>query len=147
MKTLNNLQTTHDTSKGRVRKDNNIGVCRRCGLCLPCPQDINIPRLFLYEQYAVFYRQLHWAARQYAQIEVQGDQCTECGICERYCPYSITISQGMARVHSLLSIAIASDIFEARPRISHCETFSLDKINGPLHENRRKQKKVSSQRG
>jgi predicted aldo/keto reductase-like oxidoreductase len=139
---VNDSQNIRDATREILGKYISDGVCRRCGLCLPCPQDINIPRLFLYEQYAVFYRQLHWAARQYAQLEAQGDQCIECGICERYCPYSITISQGMARVHSLLSIEIADDIPEERPRISHCETFSFDKIMGPLHKDREKQKEV-----
>lgn len=136
MKTADDSQTAYEKSNARLHKDNNVGVCRQCGLCLPCPQDINIPRLFLQEQYAVFYRQLRWATRQYAALDVQGDKCIECGICERYCPYSVAISEGMERVHNLLKVELAEDASEERPRISHCNTFSFDKIKGPFGKNR-----------
>lgn len=129
------FQGMSDTNGEILGKHNNIGGCRRCGLCLPCPQDINIPRLFLYEQYAVVYRQIQWAARQYAQVDAQGDQCVGCGICELFCPYSIKISKGMERVHTLLSIEQSRDAHEARLSVLHCETFSLDKIHGPFRTN------------
>lgn len=135
MTTAIDFQDIDEGNREALGKQNNTGVCRRCGLCLPCPQDINIPRLFLFEQYAVVYRQIRWAARQYAQLDAQGDQCVGCGICELFCPYSIKISKAMERVHTLLAIEADRDAPEERLSVLHCETFSLDRIQGPFRRN------------
>jgi len=88
-------------------------VCRQCDKCMPCPEGIDIPKIFLAEGY--FDRQMRtgevgdtgdfalrdrlrfWFGNQdrgkelYVQQENKTDKCTECGICLEKCPYKIDI--------------------------------------------------------
>lgn len=88
-------------------------VCRQCGLCLPCPEGIEIQQIFKYEgyfdrqmangtvidpaEYALRDRLRFWfgnrgmAADKYSEVEVKADKCTECGVCMGKCPYGIDI--------------------------------------------------------
>jgi predicted aldo/keto reductase-like oxidoreductase len=88
-------------------------VCRQCDKCLPCPENINIPHIFMLEGY--FDRQMRdgdvrdpaefalrdrlrfWfgnserAQAEYEQLAVKVDACTKCGICSERCPYGIDV--------------------------------------------------------
>ena len=66
--------------------------CRRCEYCQPCPQNINIPLIFLLEGYYTRYNLKDWAKNRYQDI-VGADQCVECGACEEKCPYDLPIRQ------------------------------------------------------
>lgn len=88
-------------------------VCRQCGKCLPCPEGIPIPEIFLYEGYfdrqmadgivtnasdfALKERLRFWfgnknmAMQRYSKLEVKADRCTECKECIPKCPYGIDI--------------------------------------------------------
>lgn len=88
-------------------------VCRQCNECLPCPEGIPIPEIFKYEGYydrqmadgiitnasdfALKERLRFWfgntdmAMERYSKLEVKGDKCTECGICNPKCPYGLDI--------------------------------------------------------
>ncbi|MGC9383983.1 MAG: aldo/keto reductase [Kosmotogaceae bacterium] len=97
-------------------------VCRQCMKCLPCPENINIPRFFLVEgrydrqmldgvvkdaaDYALSDRLAHWfqnedvARREYQLLEPSVDKCTECNICTDRCPYNIEIPRKLKIVKS-----------------------------------------------
>lgn len=88
-------------------------VCRQCDKCLPCPEGIPISTIFKYEgyfdrqmangritnasDYALKERLRFWfgnkgmAMEKYSELEIKGDQCTECGKCLEKCPYNIDI--------------------------------------------------------
>ncbi len=88
-------------------------VCRQCGLCMPCPQGIDITGHFLLEglfdrqmgdgnvadsgQYALKERLKHWfqgasrAKEAYKEIPVKVSACNNCGECSAKCPYGIDI--------------------------------------------------------
>ncbi|KUK15210.1 aldo/keto reductase [Petrotoga olearia] len=88
-------------------------VCRQCGKCLPCPEDIEIMKVFEYEgwydrqmrdyqpheapDYALRERLAFWFGNQneakmsYSKLNKTFKDCTECGICEERCPYDIPI--------------------------------------------------------
>ena len=88
-------------------------VCRQCGLCLPCPEEVPIPDIFKYEGYydrqmangtltdpaefALRDRLRFWfgndqlARERYAALTVKADACTGCGACMPKCPYGIDI--------------------------------------------------------
>lgn len=67
--------------------------CRRCEYCLPCPQGLKIPVLFLFEGYYSRYNLKEWALDRYADLEMKASDCVECGICESRCPYELPIRE------------------------------------------------------
>ena len=72
--------------------------CRRCGYCLPCPQEIDIPTQFLFEGYYKRYDMKEWAVGRYGNLAKNASDCVECGICEERCPYNLPIRKMMKRV-------------------------------------------------
>lgn len=100
-------------------------VCRLCNQCLPCPQGINIPQLFVLEGY--FDRQMRdgmvrnpeefalrdrlrfwygnhdFARDKYTRIPVPANACNACGECEPRCPYHIPIIRKLRIVDYKLS--------------------------------------------
>ncbi len=88
-------------------------VCRQCGLCLPCPEGIDLPRVFELEgwydrqmadgkvvdtaEYALRERLRFWfgnrdlARATYDALDIKADRCTQCGACTPRCPYGIDI--------------------------------------------------------
>mgnify|MGYP000846033985 FL=1 len=78
------------------------GFCRRCEYCLPCPQGIRIPQVFIFEGYATRYNLADWAVDRYAAMEVDASACAECGVCESRCPYNLPIRQMLKRAHKNL---------------------------------------------
>jgi len=104
-------------------------VCRLCDECLPCPEDVNIPRIFELEGW--FDRQMwdgvvrdsgdymlrtalrFWfdnekrARAAYAALPVKADACTDCGECEPRCPYHLPIVNKLGIAHDKLTGAKA----------------------------------------
>jgi predicted aldo/keto reductase-like oxidoreductase len=96
-------------------------VCRQCNKCLPCPEGIDIPKIFLYEgwydrqmrdykphdapDYALRERLAFWFGNQEEAIEAYGKldknvtNCTNCGLCEERCPYDLKITDKLKLVH------------------------------------------------
>ena len=84
--------------------------CTGCSYCMPCPQGVNIPRIFeLYNQARVY--DIHKISREtYAQIGTvpwepgkQADACVECGECEEKCPQRIEIRKQLADAYRVFS--------------------------------------------
>jgi predicted aldo/keto reductase-like oxidoreductase len=104
-------------------------VCRLCDECLPCPEDVNIPRIFELEGW--YDRQMwdevvrdpgdywlrtglrFWFANEeraqaaYAELPVKADACTDCGECEPRCPYHLPIVHKLGIAHDKLTGAKA----------------------------------------
>jgi len=68
--------------------------CRQCGYCAPCPEGVDIPRIFALEGYADRYRK-EIAQGMYAQLPVDANACTGCGVCEEKCPFGLKIAERM----------------------------------------------------
>ena len=100
-------------------------VCRLCDKCLPCPEKIDIPRLFELEgvydrqmwdavvrdpaDFALRNRLRFWFDNQeraraaYAGVAVKADACTNCGDCEPRCPYKLPIVSKLRHTHYKLA--------------------------------------------
>ncbi len=80
--------------------------CTGCNYCMPCPQKINIPRLFQLMNYHRVYKLTEYAQKEYKRTMVpladrkddwhkqQGldaSVCVECGKCEKKCPQHLQI--------------------------------------------------------
>ena len=73
--------------------------CTGCGYCMPCPNDVNIPKNFEYMNYFRLYGLKEFAQQAYAKLGqpdewVKGQPasaCLECGECEPKCPQKIPI--------------------------------------------------------
>ena len=75
----------------RFRVQLNKYYCRDCGLCLPCPQNLNIAAILRFYTLSVTYGLKKWAKKLYEGLEVGINDCTKCGECEPKCPYKIPI--------------------------------------------------------
>ena len=81
--------------------------CTGCGYCVPCPSEVDIPRIFqkynearvygLWEQARTAYQEWRWASGK------QADACVECGECLEKCPQQIPIPEQLAEAHEALS--------------------------------------------
>lgn len=69
--------------------------CRRCGYCLPCPNGLNIPFLFLIDGYYTRYDLKDWALARLSALPKKFGDCTECGECLEKCPYGLAIPDMM----------------------------------------------------
>lgn len=72
--------------------------CRRCGYCLPCPQNIDIPTQFVLEGYYLRYSMPNWAQGRYDGLSAKATDCIECGLCETRCPYDLPIRDMLKHV-------------------------------------------------
>ena len=70
------------------------GKCMYCNHCLPCPQGIDIAAVTKYLDMAKVSNQATIHAH-YNALPVLGSACTECGNCEKLCPFKIQVTQNM----------------------------------------------------
>ena len=83
--------------------------CTGCGYCLPCPNEVAIPKVFERYNLGRVYGLWDAARKRYANIGRRFDQgakadaCIECGQCEDKCPQKIPIRQQLKEAHKALS--------------------------------------------
>ena len=79
--------------------------CTKCGYCMPCPNDIDIPRNFELYSEGIIYKNMRLSKIFYnefmAKIHRAG-ACIACKSCEELCPQHIEISSWMSRVDEAL---------------------------------------------
>lgn len=84
-----------------MKKEMRYGqLCLGCGYCLPCSEDIDIPKVFralyMHQQYPEDQR--HMGKALYDDLGMPADACTECGECVARCPAGIDIPERMKEV-------------------------------------------------
>lgn len=93
------------TALEQNRFDFKLGVyCRDCGLCMPCPEKINIPAILRFASFYTDYGLKDWARKLYGGLEVTSDKCVGCGVCQQKCPYSLSIECMLKEAHEKLSV-------------------------------------------
>lgn len=78
--------------------------CTDCQYCLPCPNGVNIPRVFEIYNDAKIYGDEQSARISYAWLD-EGERanlCAECGECLEKCPQQIEIPDWLSKAHELL---------------------------------------------
>ncbi len=65
--------------------------CRECGLCMSCPDGVEIQRILKWSVYYTFYNIKKWTREQYPKLRTRVNSCTECGKCEENCPYNLPV--------------------------------------------------------
>ena len=74
--------------------------CRDCGQCLPCPEKINIPAVLRFHMFATACGLKAWAKKLYSGLEVKADKCSNCGLCQPKCPYTLLIDEKLKKAHT-----------------------------------------------
>lgn len=80
--------------------------CTSCEYCMPCPNGVQIPRIFkLYNESVIYDRQQRGqnAYKNDLSDDQRADNCVECGQCESLCPQSISIIQQLKNAHAYLT--------------------------------------------
>lgn len=79
--------------------------CLRCGYCLPCPNEVNIPEVFRAAQMAAGYPDnlKHMGFDLYEELEPRADACAECGQCVEKCPAGLEIPALLKQAHEMLA--------------------------------------------
>ncbi len=79
--------------------------CTGCSYCMPCPNNVNIPRNFELYNGSVAYDDVEGSRVTYNNFfseENRASSCIGCRICEDKCPQKILISEWMPKVHGIL---------------------------------------------
>ncbi len=81
--------------------------CTACGYCMPCPNDVNIPKNLEYMNYYRVYGLKEYARQVYADLGVKNTEwikglkaeyCIQCGECEPKCLQRILIMAQLEEV-------------------------------------------------
>jgi predicted aldo/keto reductase-like oxidoreductase len=77
--------------------------CHRCGYCLPCANDLNIPFLLLLQAYYERYGLKGWAQERLGGLEKKYSDCLACNECLSRCPYDLPIPDMMRKAREQLA--------------------------------------------
>jgi len=76
--------------------------CTACRGCMPCPEGIDVPRIFELYNDAVMYGDIETARFLYRNERHNIASCTECGSCVKACGLKIPILDWLKKAHKLL---------------------------------------------
>jgi uncharacterized protein len=78
------------------------GHCMYCGHCAPCSVKIDIAAVNKYLDLAQIQRNVHETLRDhYDLLEHHADECVECGICMKNCPFGVDVISKMKQAVNL----------------------------------------------
>ena len=76
--------------------------CTACRGCMPCPQNIDVPRIFELYNDAIIYDDIAAARSIYREEGHDIESCNECGLCENACGRNIIICDWLKKAKQLL---------------------------------------------
>ena len=77
--------------------------CTACRCCMPCPQGIDVPRIFELYNDAIVYRDIEIPRFIYGIEQHDVESCTECGSCVDTCPKKIAMLDYLKAAYQLLA--------------------------------------------
>jgi predicted aldo/keto reductase-like oxidoreductase len=77
--------------------------CTTCRGCMPCPQGIDVPRIFELYNDAIMYGDIETPRAIYHIEQHNIDSCNECGACVNACGREIAILDWLKTAHQLLA--------------------------------------------
>ena len=90
----------------RLRLREKIPIpCTKCGYCVPCPHDVNIPRNFELYNDGFIYDNVTFPRLAYLRFMPEKERahaCVECRECLDKCPQKIAIPDWLPKVHGVL---------------------------------------------
>jgi len=83
--------------------------CTGCGYCIPCPNGVEIPKIFQVLNDSTMYAnpemgKIRYQGRMGLKEEQLADKCIECGECMEVCPQGIDIINWLKEAHSTLKL-------------------------------------------
>ncbi len=110
LKTFNNFkklnneeQNVIDVAIQKIR-DRVKNGCTGCRYCMPCPKQVNIPKMFRMWNLASMYDNfnvVNWSFNN-TKPEEFSTSCIQCGICETKCPQNISIRKDLQEAYNYL---------------------------------------------
>jgi uncharacterized protein len=96
-------EQVYDLVRKQYRESTPI-PCTQCGYCQPCPNGVNIPRIFEFFNKGVAINNFGQARFRYTSMPEgeKADQCVDCLECESKCPQHIHITAWLDYVHDIL---------------------------------------------
>jgi predicted aldo/keto reductase-like oxidoreductase len=81
--------------------------CTGCRYCIPCPNGVEIPRIFQMYNDSIMYDDVQMGRFRYQAPDIlteeqRADQCVECSECMEACPQGIPIPEWLKKAHALL---------------------------------------------
>jgi predicted aldo/keto reductase-like oxidoreductase len=82
--------------------------CTGCGYCLPCPNGVEIPRIFeIYNDGTIYddpiLSRFYYSGRFGLKTEQRADKCIICEQCIEKCPQNVPIPEWLKKAHEFLS--------------------------------------------
>ncbi len=79
--------------------------CTNCQYCLPCPQGVNIPKVFEIYNDSFAFQNLEMEKNMYQRLSQteRAENCVACKKCEALCPQKIKISQELKKAAKTLT--------------------------------------------
>lgn len=84
--------------------------CTTCRACMPCPQGIDVPRVFEIFNDAIMYNDIEIACLVYRREEHRLENCTECGMCAKTCGKQIPIPEWLKKAQNTILMNMNSDL-------------------------------------
>jgi predicted aldo/keto reductase-like oxidoreductase len=72
--------------------------CASCRPCMPCPEEIDVPRIFEIYNDAHMYGDMKTAYSTYIDERHHIENCTECRLCEERCVKRLPIVEWLKRI-------------------------------------------------